>query len=58
MDIDRNAPATKGDIADLRSELIGSDPAAMEERLKGCLRERQAALLKAFRDAAETLRVR
>jgi hypothetical protein len=60
MDIERNAPATKSDIADFRSEMIATrgDLAAMEERLKARLLEMKAEFLKAFHDAAEALRVR
>ena len=42
-DQDRNAPATKGDIAEIRTEM-----GAMEERLIEAFRDVQTELLKAF----------
>ena len=43
MNGDRTAPATKGDIEDLRSEMKG-----MEDRLVETVRDGQTELLKAF----------
>ena len=49
MDNDRNAPATKGDVQDLRTELK-----AMEDRLVEASRDGQTELLKAFYNYAQT----
>ena len=54
MEVDRNAPATKGDIADLRAEMKGdiadlrAEMKAMEDRLIEAFRDAQTELLKAF----------
>ena len=49
MDNDRNAPATKGDVQDLRTELK-----AIEDRLVEAFRDGQTELLKAFYNYAQT----
>ena len=49
MDNDRSAPATKGDVQDLRTELK-----AMEDRLVEAFRDGQTELLKAFYNYAQT----
>jgi hypothetical protein len=54
MDIDRNVPATKGDIEDLRSELK-QEMGAMEERLIETIRDSQTEMLKAFYGFMETV---
>jgi peptidoglycan hydrolase CwlO-like protein len=49
MDSDRNAPATKGDVQDLRAEVK-----AMEDRLVEAFRDGQTELLKAFYNYAQS----
>jgi hypothetical protein len=49
MENDRNAPATKGDVQDLRAEMK-----AMEDRLVEAFRDGQTELLKAFYHYAQT----
>jgi uncharacterized lipoprotein YddW (UPF0748 family) len=49
MDNDRNAPATKGDVQDLRAEMK-----AMGDRLAAAFRDGQTELLKAFYNYAQT----
>ena len=49
MEDDRNAPATKGDIAETRQEIK-----AMEDRLVESFRDGQTELLKAFYNFAES----
>jgi hypothetical protein len=49
MDNDRNAPATKGDVQDLRAGMK-----AMEDRLVEAFRDGQTELLKAFYNYAQT----
>jgi hypothetical protein len=53
MDDDRNAPATKGDVQDVRLEL-GADMKAMEDRLVEAFRDGQTELLKAFYSYAQS----
>lgn len=57
MDIDRNAPATKGDIADLRADLRG-EMKSMEDRLVEAVRDNQTELLKVFYSFTESNRQR
>ena len=52
MDSDRNAPATKGDIADLRADM-SAEMKAMEDRLVETMRDGQTELLKAFYSYAQ-----
>jgi len=49
MEDDRNAPATKGDIAEIRQEIK-----AMEDRLVESFKDGQTELLKAFYNFAES----
>ncbi len=49
MENDRNAPATKGDVADIRDAIQ-----SMEERLVEAFRDSQTKLLKAFYKFAES----
>lgn len=53
MDNDRNAPATRGDLADVRADMK-----AMEDRLVETFRDAQTELLKAFYSFAESNRQR
>jgi phage shock protein A len=57
MDNDRNSPATKGDISDVREELR-ADMKAMEDRLVEAFRDNQTELLKAFYSFGESNRQR
>jgi DNA repair exonuclease SbcCD ATPase subunit len=64
MNDDRNAPATKGDIEDLRAELkadlgdLRADIRATESRLVENFRDIQTELLKAFYSFTESNRQR
>ena len=59
-----NQPATKQDIADVRTELkqdiayVGTEMRAMEDRLIEAFRDSQTELLKAFYNFAESNRQR
>jgi hypothetical protein len=53
MDNDRNAPATKGDVQDVKLEL-GAEMKAMEDRLVEAFRDGQTELLKAFYNYAQS----
>jgi hypothetical protein len=53
MDNDRNAPATKGDVKDVKLEL-GAEMKAMEDRLVEAFRDGQTELLKAFYNYAQS----
>jgi hypothetical protein len=57
MDNDRNAPATKGDLQDLKQELkidLSGEMKAMEDRLVEAFRDGQTELLKAFYSYAQS----
>ena len=60
MENDRSAPATKGDIADLRVELktIEDRLVTMEDRLVEAVRDNQTERLKAFYSFTESNRQR
>jgi hypothetical protein len=68
MENDRNAPATKGDLADLRAEIksdmgglearIKSDMGELEARITETMRDIQTELLKAFYGFTESVQSR
>jgi predicted phage-related endonuclease len=68
MDNDRNTPATKADLADLKAELkaeikadlaeIKADLAEREDRLTEVMRDVQTELLKSFYGFMETIQIR
>ena len=55
-EIDRNAPATKGDIEDVRQEIaiLRSEMQHMFDDLKEAFRDAQTEMLKAFYNYAQT----
>jgi len=56
MDNDRNTPATKGDLLDLKADLkeeLRAEMKAMEDRLVEAFRDGQTELLKAFYNYAQ-----
>jgi hypothetical protein len=53
MDIDRNAPATKGDLLDLRQEMLH-----MREELVEAIHDSQTELLRAFYGFTQTVQAR
>ncbi len=57
MDDNRNAPATKGDLAALKAELK-ADLAEREDRLTEVMRDVQTELLKSFSGFMETIQTR
>ena len=57
MDDDRNAPATKADLAELRGE-FKADLAALEDRLTEVMRDVQTEMLRAFYGFMETVQTR
>ena len=67
MEDDRNGPATKGDIADLRADMRSMEGrlvsvegrlVSMEDRLVETLRDTQTEMLKAFYNFATTTDVK
>jgi len=53
MDIDRNAPATKGDLLDLRQEISG-----LRDELVVAIHDGQTELLRAFYGFTQTVQAR
>jgi hypothetical protein len=61
MDDDRNAPATKGDLAELESRILARMEAALDERetrMIEAMRDGQTEILKAFYGFTATVQTR
>jgi hypothetical protein len=61
MDDDRNAPATKGDLAELEPRILARMEAALDERetrMIEAMRDGQTEILKAFYGFTETVQTR
>jgi predicted phage-related endonuclease len=64
MDDDRNTPATKADLAEVKAELkadlaeLKADLAEREDRLTEVMRDVQTELLKSFYGFMETIQIR